>query len=155
MYPSIILENNLAPNTQIGKIIIEDSDNPDRVYSLNEHQDMFSSDEEVAKYSRGGEFLDNFMSGNILEFCRRWLGLGDVFDILNDIEEYYSYNKQYGLPLYGQNNSIYYTKDKMIDAIIIEDNPAYSMRPALSFYDTLDDNTKNELVDKIKLGAIL
>lgn len=155
LYPSIILENNLAPNTQIGKIIIEDPDNPDRVYSLNEHQDMFSSDEEVAKYSRGGEFLDNFMSGNILEFCRRWLGLGDVFDILNDIEEYYSYNKQYGLPLYGQNNSIYYTKDKMINAIIIEDNPEYSMRPALSFYDTLDNNMKNELVDKIKLGAIL
>lgn len=144
----------MAPNTQIGRIIIEDPDNPTRVYSLNEHQDMFSSDEEVAKYSRGGEFIDNLITGNILEFCRRWLGLGDIFDVLSDIEEYYKYNDQYGLPLYGQDNSIYFSKEKMTNAIIIEDSK-YSMRPALNFYDTLDDNIKEELKDKIKMGAIL
>lgn len=155
LYPSNILENNLAPNTQIGKIVIEDPNDPNKAFSLNEHQDMFSSDEEVAKYSRGGEFIDNLITGNILEFCRRWLGLGDIFDVLNDIQEYYSYNKQYGLPLFGQDNPVYFTKSSMIDAIIIEDNPAYSMRPALNFYNSLDNNIKDTLIEKIKLGAIL
>ena len=68
LYPSIILENNIAPNTQVGRIIIEDPDDPNRKFSLCEHPDMFASDDSDAKYSRGGEFLENLMSGNPLEF---------------------------------------------------------------------------------------
>lgn len=84
LYPSITLENNMAPNTQIGKIEL-----PDPI-SYMEHEDMYSSDEEIAKYCRSGEFLENMMSGNHLEFCKRWLHLGDFRDVVDDMFEYFS-----------------------------------------------------------------
>ena len=96
LYPSIILENNLAPNTQVGRIIIEDPDDPMKPFSLNEHPDMYSSGDEVAKYSRGGEFLENMISGNVMEFCRRWMQLGDINQCMDDIREYFKYNPSYG-----------------------------------------------------------
>ena len=80
MYPSIDLENNIAPNTQIGKVNIEEKiyDNENRY--VNE------------KYERGGEFIENLVCDNILEFCHRWLGLANFKEFLNDIEEYYKLN---------------------------------------------------------------
>lgn len=86
LYPSITIENNMAPNTQIGKMYIDE-----QVHD-KEHWDMYTSDEETAKYSRAGEMLENLMSGNHIEFCHRWLHLGNVKELLDDIVELYGTN---------------------------------------------------------------
>ena len=156
LYPSIILENNIALNTQIGRIIIEDPDNPDKAFSLNEHTDMYETDEADVKYVRGGEFVDNLISGNILEFCWRWLGLGDIYSVLDDISEFYKYNKQYGPPLNGQNLAIYETKSSLTEAIAFSPNTDYNNnRSAVYFSNKLASDKKEEFKEAIKLGALL
>lgn len=155
LYPSIILENNLAPNTQIGKIIIEDTENPERRFSLCEHQDMYSSDEEVAKYSRGGEFLENYMSGNPLEFARRWLGLGDIYQVVDDIREFYKYNGYRGRNIdYSFKDAIYFTdKNKGIEVISFGDS--YMMSPVVTFQNHLDEDTMKSLKANIEKEAMM
>ena len=161
LYPSIILENNLAPNTQIGRIIIEDPNDPTKSFSLNEHPDMYSSKGEIAKYSRGGEFLENMISGNILEFCRRWMKLGDIHQCIDDIIEYFKFNPSHGIiPNEGdiknkQYQAIYFTCDNMIDAIKFLDNSYIADNTGMTFYDNLDKDVKENLKENIKKGAFL
>lgn len=81
LYPSIILEFNIAPNTQIGRIVIpEKAYEFENAYKIPDHQ-----------YSRGGEFIENMVTDNIIEFCKRWFNLGGIEDVLNDIGEYNDY----------------------------------------------------------------
>ena len=154
LYPSIILENNTASNTQIGRIIIEDPDDPKKSFGLCEHPDMYSSDDNDAKYSRGGEFLENLMSGNPLEFGRRWLGLGDVYEVIEDMKEFYKFNQYNGKPVdFTFKDAIYFTKDKKIKAIEYGDK---YMAPAIIMFDySLDQKSKEELLAGIKKGALL
>ena len=154
LYPSIILENNLAPNTQIGRVIIEDQEHPERKFGLCEHPDMYSSGDDDAKYSRGGEFLENLMSANPLEFGRRWLGLGDIYQVLDDLREFYKFNKYNGKPIdFTIRDAIYYTKTKSIQAVEFHDK---YMAPAfITFENTLDNQCKEDLISKIKEGALL
>ena len=153
LYPSIVLENNMAPNTQYGRIIIEDESDPSRRYSRNEHQDMFSNDDEEAKYSRGGEFLDNLMTSNILEFGWRWMGLGDVYDVESDIREFYNFNSYNGPSIDSNlNDAIYFIKDKLTPVLI---ENTYSGKEGLIFDMALDESTAKSLIEEIKKGAIL
>lgn len=82
LYPSIMLEFNIAPNTQYGKIVI-----PDKVYK---NENAYGTAEE--QYSRGGEFIENLVTDNIIEFCKRWYYLAGVNEIIEDIDEYYIKN---------------------------------------------------------------
>ena len=41
------------------------------------------------KYSRGGEFIENMVTDNIIEFCKRWFHLAGFNEILEDINEFY------------------------------------------------------------------
>lgn len=156
LYPSIILENNLAPNTQIGRIIIEDPNDPDKPFSLNEHPDMYSSKDDVAKYSRGGEFLENMISGNILEFCRRWMRLGNVYDCMDDIREYFKFNPSYGRGIDDEGlnqQAIYFVKDNMIDAISFNENNYGNNSTGFYLYGTLDNEVKGNLKETIEKEA--
>lgn len=154
LYPSIILENNLAANTQIGKIIIEDPDDPNKSFGLCEHPDMFASDDSPAKYSRGGEFLENLMSGNPLEFGRRWLGLGDVYQVLEDLREFYKFNKYNGKPIdFTIRDAVYFTKSNKIKAVEFYDK--YMSPTFITFENTLDTQYKEDLISKIKEGALM
>lgn len=59
------------------------------------------------KYSRSGEFAENLVSDNIIEFCKRWLGLGGIKEILNDMIEYQLNNIRFygsGAPYFGPYN---------------------------------------------------
>lgn len=78
LYPSIDLENNIAPNTQIGKIEIEE-----KVYN-NENRYLNE------KYERGGEFIENFVCDNIILFAHRWLHLANFEELMTDLQEYWS-----------------------------------------------------------------
>lgn len=79
LYPSIIGELNIAPNTQIGRIVI-----PDKVYKF---ENMYNIEE--GKYSRSGEFIENMVTDNVIDFCSRWFNLEGVSDFLNTVDEYY------------------------------------------------------------------
>jgi len=72
-----MLEFNIAPNTQIGKIEIEN-----RIH-MKENPYM---DE---KYNRGADFLDNLATDNYIEFANRWFGLASFQQILDDIDEFF------------------------------------------------------------------
>lgn len=78
MYPSITLENNIAPNTQIGRIIIDD-----KVYN---NENVYGD----PRYQRGGEFIENFVTDNIIEFCKRWLHFAGVKEVLEDMKEFFN-----------------------------------------------------------------
>lgn len=80
LYPSIMGENNMAPNTQIGMIEM-----PEKVY---EHENVYNKD--IEAYSRSGEYLDNLISGNIIEFCKRYFHLAGYKEVIDDMIEYFS-----------------------------------------------------------------
>lgn len=84
LYPNTMRQNNIAPNTQIGIIRI------DQVVHGNENP--FNYD----KYTRGGQFVQDFMSGNYLVFCRRWLHLGGYMEVMEDLREFFETNIPYG-----------------------------------------------------------
>ena len=76
LYPSIMREFNTAPNTQIGRVYIDqkvyDKENPfDNPY-----------------YVRGGAFLEDLQCGVYLEFCKRWLHLAGYGDLYKDVLDY-------------------------------------------------------------------
>ena len=96
MYPSIDLENNIAPNTQIGKIEIEN-----KVY---ENENRYVND----KYERGGEFIENLVCDNPIVFSNRWLHLANFMEMLMDLDEYYRLNTACDIGYnYIVNNYIY------------------------------------------------
>lgn len=151
LYPSIILEFNISPNTQLGRIdifntwkvlekesgkeyYIKDSGNAydfeyadikegNKIVKIRKKVSLYEDSEftkpykenieyvagnyETIKYeriyehenafkyekqSRGGEFIENMVTNNVIEFSKRWLGLADFVDILKDIDEYYLKN---------------------------------------------------------------
>lgn len=90
MYPSICLEFNIAPNTQLGRIII-----PQQVFSMENYY-------KNEKYERAGEYIENLTTDNVIEFSHRWLGLANLIEFLQDWKEYnekfkscYSQNGKY------------------------------------------------------------
>ena len=79
LYPSIMSEFNIAPNTQIGRIEINT-----KVYN---NENTYNIPEE--KYSRGGEFIENMVTDNVIEYCHRWFHLSNIEQMLDDIDEFY------------------------------------------------------------------
>ena len=149
LYPSIILENNIAPNTQIGRIEIKD-----KIHD-QEHRYMYESDDiSDSRYNRAGEFLENYMSGNVLEFCKRWMHLGDIYDVINDIEEYHNQYQYYGKPLnWNDKELIYFNNGSMQNGIQFKQ---YSgPEQCIIFTDKLDPEKMKRLREEVKKGAIL
>lgn len=72
-------EYNIAPNTQIGKIILDE-----KVYS---DENAYHNDPE--KYSRSGEFIENIVTDNPIEYCHRWFHLANIEEIIDDIDEFF------------------------------------------------------------------
>jgi hypothetical protein len=75
-----MLENNIAPNTQIGKVDIKSQ--------VHRKENPYMED----KYNRGGDFLDNMTCDYPIEFSSRWFGLAGFEEMLDDIDEYFSTN---------------------------------------------------------------
>lgn len=77
LYPSIMVENNIAPNSQIGKInidqVVYDKENPFR----------------YGKYCRSGQFIEDFRSNNYISFCNRWMHLASYSEFLDDMKEFF------------------------------------------------------------------
>lgn len=73
-----MIEFNIAPNTQVGRIVI-----PEQVY---EHENVYHTE----PYNRAGEFVEAMVSDTYSEFCRRWFHLAGFKELLEDIDEYYN-----------------------------------------------------------------
>ena len=78
LYPSILQEFNIAPNTQIGKLILKD-----KIY---DGENRSNND----KYSREGQFMEDLQSHVYLEFAERWFHLGGYEDLYDDVIEYFN-----------------------------------------------------------------
>lgn len=79
LYPSETLQHNIGLNTQIGKIIIDQV-----VWSQeNKHN--------AERYDRGGQFVEDLHSANYIEFASRWLHFATYMEMMQDIEEYFTY----------------------------------------------------------------
>lgn len=100
-----MIEFNIAPNTQIGRIEI-----PNKVYA---NENAFNIEKE--KYSRGGEFIENLVTDNMIEYCHRWFHLANIEEFLSDMDEFY-YKKGFGL--YSNLISAGFGDGKTISAVL-------------------------------------
>ena len=80
LYPSIDREHNLAPNTIIGKILIDNK--------VHKYENPYHNED----YDRGGQFIEDLVTGNSLEFGKRWFNFAGFREMLEDIDEYYQMN---------------------------------------------------------------
>lgn len=77
LYPSILREFNIAPNTAIGQIIIDNQ--------VWKDENPFG----YKNYSRAGQFIEDYKSGVYIEFCARWLHLAGYREFIDDMKEYF------------------------------------------------------------------
>ena len=131
LYPSTIGEDNIASNTQIGRIVI-----PIQVYN---HENSYKVEKE--KYSRAGEFVENMVCDNMIEYCHRWFHLGSIEEVINDIDEYCvkhnspKYSDLVGLGLYDISHLLQNQieePDKIKSPIMFTNNESY--RKPIKFY---------------------
>lgn len=140
-----MLEFNIAPNTQIGRIII-----PEKVY---EHENTYHIDEE--KYSRGGEFIENMVTDNIVEYCKRWFHLAGFEEFLQDIDEYFGdrgFGKFSNLQKAGF-GTITYTNQKVISPIEFNDNSSGIISPIIFNGSKPKDLNYQNIIERKKENA--
>lgn len=113
LYPSLAQEFNMAANTQIGMIRIENAP---------------YADPEYLRLGSGGSFTENLGSYNFIEFCHRWLKLGDISETLEDIKEYYT---KYRTPIYSNTigDKEYDKKHKLVIYQVNQNKPLRINRP--------------------------
>ena len=104
LYPSEAREHNTAPDTIIGKVFIDQKVHP---YENPYHQEQ---------YDRGGQFMEDLVTSNPLEFSKRWLHFAGLRELLEDIDEYYS---SYDVPVTPIE---IYTKDGTIKPFTVRPN---------------------------------
>ena len=78
LYPSIIDENNMAPNTQRGKVLFPEQ--------LDPKENRFNN----ATFDRSVWFIEDLNSGDYLNFCQRYLNLASYEEMFDDIEEFFT-----------------------------------------------------------------
>lgn len=78
LYPSIIGENNVAPNTQYGKIILPEP--------LDARENRYNNN----TFDRTVWFVEDYVSHDILNFCKRYLHLAGYEEMYDDIIRYYT-----------------------------------------------------------------
>lgn len=79
LYPSLLQESYMAPNTQIGMMYIDEK--------IHDFENRSNDD----KFRRAGGFVEDLASGNYLEFCNRWLKLPDYKTLLKSVIWYYTH----------------------------------------------------------------
>lgn len=108
LYPNCMLQMNIAPNTQIGMLIIE---------AMVHEKENRRND---PRYNRAGAFMEDIQSQCWIEFAHRWLGLADYSELYHEVEDIMSsiicpYN---GLRMYN--------REGLIDPLIpVETHPMY------------------------------
>jgi DNA polymerase elongation subunit (family B) len=78
LYPSIIDESNMAPNTQHGKILLPEK--------LDAKENRFNNE----YFDRSVWFVEDLVCHNRLDFCQRYLHLAGYEEMYDDIIKYFS-----------------------------------------------------------------
>ena len=78
LYPSCLIQNNMSPNTMLGKILL-----PEQI-SIDENK--FASD----GFDRSTFFVEDYLSENWIDFCHRWFKLPDYEEMYDLIYQYFS-----------------------------------------------------------------
>lgn len=99
LYPSSALQDGMSPNTIIAKIEIDhpvfEKENPFNSQAEwswnNAKEDEKDEDKSKRIYVRGGNYLDDLISENIIEFCHRWLHYASFMEWLDDLEYYFTH----------------------------------------------------------------
>jgi len=121
LYPSIIDQNNMAPNTMHGKIFLPEQVDP--------KEDRFNNED----FDRTSWFIEDLISGDVIDFCVRYLSMAGYEELYDDIINYYM-NKMNAYDGLFESNTLTH-KRYMIDPIV--DNT--KKRPMIE----LVDNSKN------------
>jgi hypothetical protein len=108
LYPSIIFENNIAPNTMIGKLELPDQ--------LDEKEDRFNND----FFSREVAFIEDFCSHDYINFGERYLGLAGYEEMFDDIIEFFRTIRNPGRGLMINNNA---TGQRIMCYNVMNDKP--------------------------------
>ena len=139
LYPSILMENNIAPHTQIGKIEI-----PNQVF---EGENQWSLD----KYVRETIYCEDLHSHHWISFGNRWFGLANYEDLYDQVIEYYTQYKNSNRSLYRYNDEglvipvhMKPIKNELVNPVSFQNKD--ELRKVVSF--TKPRN--NEFMDKLK-----
>ena len=106
LYPSLLREFNMAPHTQVGMVQFDDPP---------------FQDPQFLRIEAGGTFNENLASYNFIEFAHRWIGLGNVDEVLEDLEEYFTH---YRTPLCRGNGNLPYDQTHKIAAYYVDKSQA-------------------------------
>lgn len=143
LYPSIIREFNVAPNTMIGLLIID--------AKVHNKENRRRSD----TWTRAGAFMEDFQSQVWLEVNSRWFNLSDYTTLYHEVEEFFTkiMQSQRGLRLYQRNgliDPIITVNDKLINQGLIfeEDN----RRPIEDIYIKPDLNAWEEFRNVVTIN---
>lgn len=135
LYPTTACQNNMGPNTQIGKIKIEQK--------VFEKENPFNN----KFYDRGGQFIEDYTSGDALSFGNRWLHLGTYTEILDDVTEFFTVvipNAQHIRN--GMQNGMSYQTNALMPGMQYLDEGEY-MKGMLYYPGTMN---KKEVLENIK-----
>ena len=116
LYPSIIRQFNIAANTIIGKLIIDD-----KVHDKENISDM-------DKWTRASAFMEDIQSQQWLEFASRWFNLPNYTTLYHEIERFFTQiaNAYLGLRVYERDGTIEpitFDQDGLLcEPIIFEDD---------------------------------
>ena len=139
LYPSTTREHNMASDTIIGKILIDD---PVHKYENPYHEEM---------YDRGGQYIEDLVTGNALEFGRRWLHLANFNELLMDIEEYFNTH----IPMGNRQYNMYDITTGMMKPFIVRpDAPKDLLYKPFVFLEDGELMKPFQVFDQSKLGYI-
>ena len=115
MYPFITIAFSISPPTLIAKLLIEESvddlikrfnyaleDRENQKRLLKEEakergeeidDDDEDEDEAIVVDDQGKDFMDNYLTGNILNTGKRWFNLPSIEEMCEAIESHYGINK--------------------------------------------------------------
>lgn len=113
MYPNTIISFNVAPNTMIGKLIIGEED-IQNVYKT-------AADKNGKKEDLGKDFVDNLLTGNVLNMGTKWFNLPSTLELSKLVEEEFNVKRR---KVYKVNDELfnkYYLEGVVIDVDIDEE----------------------------------
>ena len=140
LYPSITLENNIAPNTLIGIAKLD--------HKVYDGEDPYHND----KFSREAEMMEMYITGNNIIFAMRYLHLAGFMDAVEDMKEYMDKYNPYCLhgnlePMSSDGivNPVHFeNKENGLDMIHFEE-VCESINP-IQFYNTLNEDYKKNIM---------
>lgn len=121
LYPSIIRQFNVAPNTQIGMLKIDQ-----QVHNKENRC-------KLENWTRSMAFMEDIQSQMWLEFCTRWFNLADYTTLYHEVEVFFStiMNPYYGMRYFNREGLI-------IPMTFYEERTDLDLQEAMDF----DDNRR-------------